>query len=108
MTGFSSIPLAEEGGERREGAHLARVAKILRPRWAQLPAIAIGLLGVQVFWSVEMSYGTSTSFSFSLLTGHGCKPGTPYLLSLGLLKTAVSLVFLTVGSHLRPRRAATD
>ncbi|OJT09996.1 General alpha-glucoside permease [Trametes pubescens] len=75
MTGFSSIPLAEEGGER-EGAHLAGVAKILGPRWAQLPAITIGLLGVQVFWSVEMSYGT------------------PYLLSLGLSKAAVSLVFL--------------
>lgn len=55
MTGFSSIPLAEEGGER-DGAHLAGVAKILGPRWAQLPAITIGLLGVQVFWSVEMSF----------------------------------------------------
>ncbi|KAI0628935.1 MFS general substrate transporter [Trametes polyzona] len=74
MTGFSSIPLAEEGGG--EGAHLAGVAKILGPRWAQLPAITVGLLGVQVFWSVEMSYGT------------------PYLLSLGLSKAAVSLVFL--------------
>ncbi|KAH9857374.1 MFS general substrate transporter [Lenzites betulinus] len=75
MTGFSSIPLAEEGGSR-DGAHLAGVAKILGPRWAQLPAITLGLLGVQVFWSVEMSYAT------------------PYLLSLGLTKAAVSLVFL--------------
>ncbi|KAI0355283.1 MFS general substrate transporter [Trametes cingulata] len=75
MTGFSSIPLAEEGGAR-DGAQLAGVAKILGPRWAQLPAITIGLLGVQVFWSVEMSYGT------------------PYLLSLGLSKAAVAIVFL--------------
>lgn len=56
MTGFSSIPLAEEGGDR-EDSRLAGVAKILGPRWAQLPAITVGLLGVQVFWSVEMSYG---------------------------------------------------
>ncbi|KAI0365167.1 MFS general substrate transporter [Pilatotrama ljubarskyi] len=75
MTGFSSIPLAEEGGEH-DRAQLAGVAKILGPRWAQLPAITIGLLGVQVFWSVEMSYGT------------------PYLLSLGLSKAAVAIVFL--------------
>lgn len=70
MTGFSSIPLAEEGGER-EGAHLAGVAKILGPRWAQLPAITIGLLGVQVFWSVEMSYGPSTILSSARPTDHG-------------------------------------
>ncbi|KAI0686571.1 MFS general substrate transporter [Earliella scabrosa] len=73
--GFSGIPLAEEGGDR-EDSHLAGVARILGPRWAQLPAITIGLLGVQVFWSVEMSYGT------------------PYLLSLGLSKAAVAMVFL--------------
>ncbi|OSD01111.1 MFS general substrate transporter [Trametes coccinea BRFM310] len=75
MTGFSAIPIAEEGGEQ-QGVQLAGVAKILGPRWAQLPAITIGLLGVQVFWSVEMSYGT------------------PYLLSLGLTKAAVAVVFL--------------
>ncbi|KAH9915143.1 MFS general substrate transporter [Epithele typhae] len=72
--GFSSLPGAEEGG--LHGAHLAGVARILGPRWAQLPAITIGLLGVQVFWSVEMSYGT------------------PYLLSLGLSKATVAMVFL--------------
>ncbi|KAI8980631.1 MFS general substrate transporter [Trametes punicea] len=75
MTGFSAIPLAEEGGEH-QAVQLAGIAKILGPRWAQLPAITIGLLGVQVFWSVEMSYGT------------------PYLLSLGLSKAAVAIVFL--------------
>ncbi|KAI0644153.1 hypothetical protein C8Q79DRAFT_1021988 [Trametes meyenii] len=52
MTGFSAIPLAEDG------------------------AVTVGLLGVQVFWSVEMSYGT------------------PYLLSLGLSKAAVLTAFL--------------
>ncbi|KAI0640369.1 hypothetical protein C8Q79DRAFT_921838 [Trametes meyenii] len=74
MTGFSAIPLAEDGGDH--GAQLAGIARILGPRWAQLPAITIGLLGVQVFWSVEMSYST------------------PYLLSLGLSKAAVAIVFL--------------
>ncbi|KAI0752960.1 MFS general substrate transporter [Daedaleopsis nitida] len=75
MTGFSSVPIAEEGGGH-DDSHLAGVSKILGPRWAQLPAVTVGLLGVQVFWSVEMSYGT------------------PYLLSLGLTKAAVAMVFL--------------
>ncbi|TBU52093.1 MFS general substrate transporter [Dichomitus squalens] len=75
MTGFSALPLAEQDAQHHD-AHLAGVSKILGPRWAQLPAVTVGLLGVQVFWSVEMSYGT------------------PYLLSLGLTKAAVAIVFL--------------
>jgi solute carrier family 45 protein 1/2/4 len=56
MTGFSSLPLAEDG-HRDQQQQFRGVARILGPRWAQLPAITIGLLGVQIFWSVEMSYG---------------------------------------------------
>ena len=58
--GFSGIPVAEEGGTP-QGPHLAGVARILAPRWAKFPAITVGLLGVQVFWSVEMSYGAYTT-----------------------------------------------
>ena len=57
MTGFSALPLAEDGGEH-DDSHLAGEAKILGPKWLQLPALTVGLLGVQVLWSVEMSYGT--------------------------------------------------
>ncbi|KZT71321.1 MFS general substrate transporter [Daedalea quercina L-15889] len=76
MTGFAAIPLAPEGGSEHSNAQLTGVAKVLGPRWLQLPALTIGLLGVQVFWSIEMSYGT------------------PYLISLGLSKSAVATVFL--------------
>ena len=58
MTGFSALPLAEDGGEHDE-SHLAGEAKILGPKWLQLPALTVGLLGVQVLWSIEMSYGAS-------------------------------------------------
>lgn len=75
MTGFSALPVAEEGGQD-EGVQLVGISKILGPSWLQTPALTIGLLGVQVLWSVEMSYGT------------------PYLISLGLTKSAVSMVFL--------------
>lgn len=56
MTGFSALPVAEEGGQD-EGVQLVGISKILGPSWLQLPALTIGLLGVQVLWSVEMSYG---------------------------------------------------
>ncbi|KAJ6617092.1 hypothetical protein B0H10DRAFT_1878615, partial [Mycena sp. CBHHK59/15] len=50
--------------------------RVLGPRWTHLPTLTIGLLGVQIFWSVEMSYAS------------------PYLLSLGLTQSHVALVFL--------------
>ncbi|KAI0088334.1 major facilitator superfamily domain-containing protein [Irpex rosettiformis] len=75
MTGFAALPVAEDGGQN-DDVHLVGVSKIQGPRWLQLPIITIGLLGVQVLWSIEMSYGT------------------PYLLSLGLTKSAVAMVFL--------------
>ncbi|KAJ3559646.1 hypothetical protein NM688_g217 [Phlebia brevispora] len=74
--GFSALPVAEDGGAQNDGVHLAGTSKILGPKFLQLPVLSIGLLGVQVLWSVEMSYGT------------------PYLISLGLSKSAVAMVFL--------------
>ncbi|KAI0943211.1 hypothetical protein AcW1_002427 [Taiwanofungus camphoratus] len=80
MTGFAALPLAEHGGggggSSAHSPHLVGVAKVLGPRWLQLPALTLGLLGVQVFWSIEMSYAT------------------PYLISLGLSKAAVAIAFL--------------
>jgi len=56
MTGFSSLPLApEEGYEAQQ--KFRGTSRILGPKWAHLPTITVGLLGVQIFWSVEMSYG---------------------------------------------------
>ncbi|KAH7882867.1 major facilitator superfamily domain-containing protein [Phlebopus sp. FC_14] len=75
MTGFSSLPLAEEDGVRERG-RWAGVARIIGPPWARLPSLTVGLLGVQVLWSVEMSYAS------------------PYLLSLGLTKSWMAVVFL--------------
>ncbi|THH15535.1 hypothetical protein EW146_g4950 [Bondarzewia mesenterica] len=75
MTGFAALPSADETG-MTETAQWAGIAKILGPRWAQLPALTVGLVGVQLMWSVEMSYAT------------------PYLLSLGLSKSLTAIVFL--------------
>lgn len=75
MTGFSALPIAEEG-HHDDSSRWAGISKILGPKWLQLPTLTIGLLGVQMVWSMEMSYGT------------------PYLISLGLSKSAVSMVLL--------------
>ncbi|KAJ7022792.1 major facilitator superfamily domain-containing protein [Mycena alexandri] len=71
MTAGFELPLAEGHIQ-----HRASAARILGPPWAHLPTLTIGLLGVQILWSVEMAYAP------------------PYLLSLGLSKSAMAMVFL--------------
>lgn len=56
MTGFSGLPVADEGADS-DDVRWSGVARILGPKWLQLPALTIGLLGVQLMWSVEMAYG---------------------------------------------------
>ncbi|KAK7059712.1 MFS general substrate transporter [Favolaschia claudopus] len=51
-------------------------ARVVGPGWSHLPILTVGLLGVQILWSVEMSYAS------------------PYLLSLGLTTSHVALVFI--------------
>ena len=57
MTGFSSLPLAPEEGYDDQQQRFKGISRVVGPPWARLPTITIGLLGVQIFWSVEMSYG---------------------------------------------------
>ncbi|KAL5514844.1 hypothetical protein ACEPAG_2160 [Sanghuangporus baumii] len=74
MTGFSALAVADDGeqGEVRWSG----VSRILGPRWLQLPVLTVGLLGVQVLWSVEMSQAS------------------PYLIRLGLSKSLTAIAFL--------------
>lgn len=74
MTGFSALSFAEDS-LNDESRWIGR-ARILGPPLTRLPALTVGLLGVQVLWSVEMSYAS------------------PYLLSLGLSKQLMAVVFL--------------
>ncbi|KAJ6562313.1 major facilitator superfamily domain-containing protein [Mycena capillaripes] len=70
--GPSLGPLSPSDSSQRWTGH----ARVLGPSWTHLPVLTIGLLGVQIFWSVEMSYAS------------------PYLVSLGLTTSQVALVFL--------------
>ncbi|KAF7335162.1 hypothetical protein MSAN_02349300 [Mycena sanguinolenta] len=71
--GFGALPLAESDMLRGSTVGSAR---ILGPRWAHLPTLTVGLLGAQILWSVEMSYAP------------------PYLISLGLSRASMAIVFL--------------
>ncbi|KLO12527.1 MFS general substrate transporter [Schizopora paradoxa] len=73
MTGFSGLPIAEA---EENDVQLSGVSKILGPRWVQLPVLTIGMLGVQMMWSVEMAYSS------------------PYLMSLGLSKSLIAVALL--------------
>ena len=92
MTGTSGIILADEDGITERG-QWAGVARVLGPPWARLPSLTVGLLGVQVLWSVEMSYGALRCYTF--VPVHSCRlPASPYLVSLGLSKSGMAAVFL--------------
>jgi solute carrier family 45 protein 1/2/4 len=56
MTGFGALSIADEAVPEGS-AQWAGVAKVLGPPWARLPTLTIGLVGVQVMWSIEMAYG---------------------------------------------------
>jgi hypothetical protein len=56
MTAFASLPHVEQGPGASDVQWMG-ISKITGPQWARLPILTIGLLGVQVLWSVEMSYG---------------------------------------------------
>ncbi|KIM76089.1 hypothetical protein PILCRDRAFT_826740 [Piloderma croceum F 1598] len=71
MTGFP-LPLADSHSTTQWHG----TSKISGPHATRLPIVTIGFLGVSVLWSVEISYAS------------------PYLLSLGLSKSYMSLVFL--------------
>jgi len=75
MTGFNALPMADEAGSEGS-AQWTGVSKILGPLWARFPVITIGFAGLQVMWSIEMAYAS------------------PYLLSLGLSKSLMALVFV--------------
>ncbi|KAF9037392.1 MFS general substrate transporter [Hymenopellis radicata] len=73
MTGGGFIAVdSDDGNSSRLTGH----SHVSGPKYLHLPAMTIGLFGVQLFWSVEQSYGS------------------PYLLSLGLSKSAMAMVFL--------------
>ena len=72
MTGF----IASFGPDPQCSAQKFRgTAHVFGPKWTHLPTLTVGMLGVSIFWSVEMGYAS------------------PYLLSLGLSKSSMAAVF---------------
>ena len=92
MTGFS-LPTVPEEGPDQHHRNFKGVPRILAPKWAQLPTITIGMLGVQILWSVEMSNGVCGANMLIVYFAHDVS-ASPYLLSLGLSKSSMAGVFV--------------
>ena len=65
------------------------------PQWLRLLCLSAGMFGLQITWSCEMAQGTP-SFSYSPvgLLADPHLEASPYLLSLGLSKSMMSIVFV--------------
>ncbi|WVF67635.1 hypothetical protein IAT40_002393 [Kwoniella sp. CBS 6097] len=66
----------DELGNERHAVQWIGTASVKGPKWARLPLLTVGMLGIQCVWSIEMGYAS------------------PYLLELGLSKSFMSLVFM--------------
>ncbi|KAF9441270.1 MFS general substrate transporter [Macrolepiota fuliginosa MF-IS2] len=76
MAGISTPAAAQEEGSDQSYRKFKGASRIIGPQWLHLPALTIGSLGVELFWIVELSYTS------------------PYLLSLGLSKSQIAIVFV--------------
>ncbi|KAJ3994904.1 hypothetical protein F5050DRAFT_1695310 [Lentinula boryana] len=76
MTGGGFSVLDTGPTSINDGNQFSGVSYIRGPPWLHMPALTIGLLGISIVWSVEMAYAS------------------PYLLSLGLSKSAMAVVFV--------------
>ncbi|KAG8716671.1 hypothetical protein FRC09_015412 [Ceratobasidium sp. 395] len=55
MTGSFALPVGDSNGELKGSVWSGR-ARVKGPQWAQLPLLTVGMLGLQIVWSVEMAY----------------------------------------------------
>lgn len=92
MTGLALLPTAPEEGPEHHHQNFKGVPRILAPKWARLPTLTVGMLGVQILWSVEMSYGVWGANMLTIFF-HDMS-ASPYLLSLGLSKSSMAGVFV--------------
>jgi solute carrier family 45 protein 1/2/4 len=95
MTAAAELPSPEFAGVvDNEGKRWVGEPRTVGPRWLHLPSLGAGQFGIAVFWSVEMSYGVHPLYLLlHLMPISGCWTAPPYLLSLGVSKARMALVF---------------
>ncbi|PVF94319.1 MFS general substrate transporter [Serendipita vermifera] len=78
MVGFGGVHVGNDDDEMNEAQSRRWKGRkgVKGPPWAKMPLLTIGLLGAQIVWSTEMGYAS------------------PYLISLGLSKSLMSMVFV--------------
>ncbi|KZV95562.1 MFS general substrate transporter [Exidia glandulosa HHB12029] len=76
MTGGGFLAVDDDQQQVDEHREWRGVARVMGPQWAKMPLSTIGMVGLQIVWSVEMSNAPA------------------YLLTLGMSRSAMSVVFL--------------
>src|ERR1700733_1381248 len=97
MTGLTVSLAASDQAQHLDGARWAGFSGVRGPKWAKLPLLTVGGLGMQVLWSVEMGYGEhfiKAPHSIFIMFYVVYVAAPPYLISLGLSKSLMSLVFV--------------
>lgn len=93
MTGSFALPVDSERA-LPDDFHWTGRSAVKGPAWARMPVLTVGMLGLQIVWSVEMGYGENSSSLFLGYRSQNLSPASPYLLSLGLSKSLMSIVFV--------------
>ncbi|KAF5353770.1 hypothetical protein D9757_013859 [Collybiopsis confluens] len=75
MTG-GGLTIVSNGPNIDDARRFSGVSFIRGPSWLHMPFLTVGLFGISILWSVEMAYAS------------------PYLLSLGLSKSSMAVVFV--------------
>ncbi|EJD36554.1 hypothetical protein AURDEDRAFT_174423 [Auricularia subglabra TFB-10046 SS5] len=74
MTGGGFLSVGDDSHD--DAQQWRGIARVLGPNWAKMPLSTIGLIGLQIVWSVEM------------------RNAPAYLLTLGMSRAGMSIVFL--------------
>jgi hypothetical protein len=56
MNGFTAVPVSVDSEAANHTKWLG-ISIVSGPRWLKMPILTTGMLGLQIIWSVEMSYG---------------------------------------------------
>ncbi|KIK58055.1 hypothetical protein GYMLUDRAFT_705185 [Collybiopsis luxurians FD-317 M1] len=75
MTG-GGFAVIDGGPHVNDASRFSGVSYVRGPSWLHMPALTVGLFGISILWSVEMAYAS------------------PYLISLGLSKSSMAVVFV--------------
>lgn len=68
MTVFTALPVVGDA-EAGMSTVWSAVPYVSGPKWLEMPILTVGMLGLQIVWSVEMSYGEDSHTDLGKMHG---------------------------------------